>query len=139
MQALTDTLSDAASQARSWLGVSKAYMYQGDYRAALDSAAKAEDIAQAANARSEFALALWMKGWGSFRLGDMGTALPISEQVLALSTELNNQGQMALTLSLLGVVHYAVGHYEQSEHYFEQARKLSEEIGDSYRAMTITN
>ena len=64
-------------------------MYRGNFRAVLESATLAEEIARVANAKSELTEALWMKGWGWFNLGDVATALPLSEQVLALSTELN--------------------------------------------------
>lgn len=139
MRTAAEKAEDVSVQARTWLGASKAHMYKGDLHAALESAAHAEEIARKTDARAELTQALWMKGWGSFRLGDMTNALPISEQVLALSTELNNRGQMAQTLNLLGVVHYTLGHYDQAASYFEQALKLSEELGDRERAMPLTN
>jgi tetratricopeptide (TPR) repeat protein len=139
MRAAAESVGNAVVQARAWLGLSKAQMYHGDLRDALESATRAEALAQAAQARPELAQALWMRGWGAFRLGDMASALPLSERVLALSTELNSRDQIAQTLNLLGVVHYSLGHYDQAARHFEEAHKLAEELGDRARAMPLLN
>ena len=40
---------------------------------------------------------------------------------------------------MLGVVHYTLGHYELAAQHFDEARKLSEELGDRATAMPLLN
>jgi class 3 adenylate cyclase/tetratricopeptide (TPR) repeat protein len=128
---------DLRVQSRAWYGLSTAQSNQGDHRAALESSGKAEEAAQAAGARVELAMALWMKGRSLFRLGDAHGALTLGEQVLAISTELGDQRQIARSLNLLGVVHMMLGRYELATDCFTRALAICQALGDRSQMMRV--
>jgi predicted ATPase/class 3 adenylate cyclase len=132
MRAVADAGGDVVAQARAWEGISIAQQRQGDYRAALESAERAEEIARGAGspAREALARALSNKGWVLSNLGEAETALTLGEQALALSTELGAKHVMADSLHLLGLVHRMLGRYERATHYTEQALGLARDLGD---------
>jgi tetratricopeptide (TPR) repeat protein len=137
MRAAAESAGDAATQARAWYGVSMAQSYQGDHRAALDSAGRAEAIASAANARTELAMALEMKGWGLYRLGEAEAALTLAEQMLTLATELGDRRRKARSLNLLGAAHNILGHYPQANRCWEDALAIFRELGDRGQGMPV--
>src|SRR5205823_1112307 len=83
------TRAGQRAQAKAWLGVSWVQDRQGDHRASLESAQRAETCARAAEAagtpaRAVLAQALYRKGWALHRLGEAEAALGLGEQALML-------------------------------------------------------
>ena len=132
MRAVADAAGDVVAQACAWEGISLVQQRQGDYRAALESAERAEEIARQADppAREALARVLSNRGLVLSNLGEAERALSLGEQALALSTELGAQSVMADSLKLLGWVHRMLGRYEQATYYYEQTLDLARELGD---------
>ena len=139
MDRAAQALGDAIMQARAWHGIAEAQMHRGDTRAAIESATREEDLARSAEAHLELTKALWMKAWGAFRLGEMERALPLAEQVSALSQRLNDRSQMAHSLNLLGVLESVSGRFQEAAGYFEQALEIFRLVGNRRRAMPLMN
>ncbi|MBU0490436.1 MAG: tetratricopeptide repeat protein, partial [Chloroflexi bacterium] len=132
MLAAAEALADKAAQARAWIGLSWMHDAEGRFRAALESAGRAVEAAQAAaDARFELANALSEQGWCLCRLGEAERGLALAEQSLALHTELGTRGRrMVLSLMAVGLIHINLGHDEQAVHYYEEALALAREWGD---------
>ncbi|MET0645328.1 MAG: tetratricopeptide repeat protein, partial [Pyrinomonadaceae bacterium] len=127
---------DDVAQARAWNGLTAVQEYQGDNRAALESARRAEALARRANeaagARAELALALNRQGLASHRLGDAAAVERLGAQVLALSEEMSEGARAARAngLKLLGVAHEVSGRFTEAQECFEQSLALLKELGD---------
>jgi len=132
MREVAEAAGDLAAQARAWEGLSAVQQMQGDNRAALESAGRAEEIARAAGAPGQetLARALWRKGQVSSDLGKAEEALSLGKQALALGGELGAKRIVADSLGLLGWVHQTLGRYEQAAHYFDRALDLACELDD---------
>jgi class 3 adenylate cyclase/predicted ATPase len=128
---------DLIAQSRALQGLATSLSYQGDHRAALDSAIRAESLARAVDASTELVKALWTQGFARYRLGEARTALSLGEQALAIATELNNPNEMARSLNLLGAAHYVLGQYAQAESYWENALKIFQELGNRQQGMIM--
>ena len=129
--------SNLIAQSRAMQGLATSLGYQGDHRAALDSAIRAESLARNASARTELAKALWTQGSARYRLGEPRTALSLGEQALMIATELNNPNEMGRSLNLLGAAHYVLGQYAQAEGYWESALKIFQELGNRQQGMDL--
>jgi tetratricopeptide (TPR) repeat protein len=134
-----ESLGDTGLQARAWHGIAEAQMHRGEFRAANDSADQALTLAQASGDSLMITKAVWMKAWGAFRLGEMGRALSLAEQVASLSPQLQDPSQMAHSFNLLGVLQSTLGHYEEASGYFEQALTIFRKVGNRLRAMPLMN
>lgn len=134
-----EAVGDAVEQAFAWILLAGIQDRQGDYRAMLESAERAEGIARAAGAQVELIQALLRKGWAFFRLGHVNMALLLAEQALSLSTGLvpRAQPESGSSLNLLGRVHDALGHYEQAASYYDQALKIFRKLGHRERIGAI--
>jgi tetratricopeptide (TPR) repeat protein len=132
MRAAAEMAGDGVAQARAWDELSTVQQLQGNYRAALELAGRAEEIARAAGAPAQeiLARALHNKGWVFSELGEAEAAFSLGEQALALSTELDDRRMMADSLNLLGRVQVNVGGYEQATRYIERALELARELDD---------
>jgi tetratricopeptide (TPR) repeat protein len=132
MRAAAETAGDTVAQAHAWEGVSAVQQAQGDYRAALGSIERAEEIARSAGAPAQVALAraMYNKGWVLSDLGETEAACSLGEQALALSAGLGAQRVMANSLNLLGWTHQELGRYAQATYHFEQALDLFRELDD---------
>jgi len=132
MRSAAEAAGDAVAQARAWDGMSTVQQLQGNYRAALEMAGRAEEIARSAGAPAQgiLARALHNKGWVFSELGEAGAAFSLGEQALALSTELDDRRLMADSLNLLGRVQVNVGRYEQARRHIEHALALARELDD---------
>jgi class 3 adenylate cyclase/tetratricopeptide (TPR) repeat protein len=139
MTRLAKAEADIRQQSRAWHGTAEAQMQRGDTRAAILSASQAESLAGKANAKLELIKALWMKAWGAYHLGEMENALQIAKQVSELSHQLEDRGQMAHSLNLLGVLESAAGHYQEATQHFEQALEIFTALGNRRRAMPLMN
>ncbi|RPI85259.1 MAG: hypothetical protein EHM41_11325 [Chloroflexi bacterium] len=134
-----ESSGDMLMRARAWHGIAEAQMHKGDTRDAIESAAVEESLAKAAALESEMTKALWMKAWGSFRIGDVETAFSLARRVNALSQEQQDRDQMAHSLNLLGVLESVSGHFKESADAFEQALEIFRELGNRRRAMPLMN
>jgi Predicted ATPase len=145
MRTLAEALGDVVAQACAWNGMAAVHDKQGDYRAMLESAKRAEQFAsKATNAEAvaQRALALIQQGWAVYRHGDAATMLKLGEESLALSAKLvdEGRGERAGSLRMLGVAHHALGHFAQSEEYDKQALALYQELGNRlYVALTLNS
>ncbi|HMA33371.1 MAG TPA: adenylate/guanylate cyclase domain-containing protein [Chloroflexia bacterium] len=140
MRAAAEAAGDRVAQARSWRRVFWLHERQGDYPTALECAWQAEDLARAAGGLAgqvELASALYIKGWGFYRLGDGEAALALGEQALSLATALDARREIGNSLSLLANVHDMQGQYEQAVLYREQALALARELGDRERMASL--
>ncbi|MGB7924020.1 MAG: tetratricopeptide repeat protein, partial [Pyrinomonadaceae bacterium] len=137
MRSLAEACGDHVAQARAWNGLASAQDRQGDYRAMLESARRAERLARETGeaslpARKELARSLDRQGWALQRLGDAAAAMTLCEQALLISTELGREArrERAHSLKSIGVAHTMLGHFEQAESYSEQALSLHRELGN---------
>ena len=127
------------AQSRALQGLATSLSYQGDHRAALQSAVQAELMAREANAHTELVKAIWTQGFARYRLGEARVALSLGKQALEITTELNNANEMGRSLNLLGAAHYALGQYVQAESHWENALKIFRELGNRQQGMDLLN
>jgi class 3 adenylate cyclase/tetratricopeptide (TPR) repeat protein len=139
MNAAAQKLGDEGEQARAWRGIAEVQMHHGDVRAAIRSAQQVENLASNAATQLEKAKALWLKAWGAFRLGEMETAFSLAGQVMRLSQELQDPGQMAHSYNLIGVLESSSGRFVQAAEYFERALEIFTGLGNRRRAMPLMN
>jgi tetratricopeptide (TPR) repeat protein len=153
MREAAEERGDLIAQARAWNGLTAVQEYQGDNRAALKSARRAEELARAAGAgveteaaeskvreakpeseeaKSELAVALNRQGLASHRLGDASAVERLGEQLLALSAGMSADSRSARAngLKLLGVAHEVSGRFEEAQECFERSLSLLKELGD---------
>ncbi|HEV7893361.1 MAG TPA: protein kinase [Pyrinomonadaceae bacterium] len=158
MREAAEARGDLIAQARAWNGLTAVQEYQGDNRAALKSARRAEELARAAGAgvktktetdeskaeegseakseseeaKSQLAVALNRQGLASHRLGDASAVERLGEQLLALSEEMSADSRSARAngLKLLGVAHEVSGRFEEAQECFERSLQLLKELGD---------
>ncbi|HEX8282478.1 MAG TPA: protein kinase [Pyrinomonadaceae bacterium] len=136
MREAASAAADDVAEARAWNGLTAVREYQGDNRAALESARRAEELARRAGtrpgARDELALALNRQGLASHRLGDAAAVERLGGQILALGEEVGGDARAARAngLKLLGVAHEVSGRFREAEECFEQSLALLKELGD---------
>jgi predicted ATPase/class 3 adenylate cyclase len=130
---------DTTTQSRALQGLATSLSYQGDHRAALQSAIQAESLAQEGNARTELARAIWTQGSARFRLGEPRAALTLGKQALDIATESNNFNEMGRNLNLLGAAHYVLGQYSEAESYWAEALKIFQDLGNRQQGMDLLN
>jgi tetratricopeptide (TPR) repeat protein len=140
MRAQAEAAGDLRAQSRAWYGLAQAQVYQGDTRAALESAEKAGAVAEAASAKLERVKALWTKSWISYLLGEVETARTLGERLLVMASDLDDQGQMvSRVLNVLGAVHNMLGQYDQAQQRWENALQVCQERGDRQQVMNLLN
>ena len=84
MSQAAHSMRDPESEAQAWLAVATVHDRLGKFKEALESTAKAEEIAKKYNCPKEQANALLMKGQQFYRLGDVEKAEPLLRQALAI-------------------------------------------------------
>jgi class 3 adenylate cyclase/tetratricopeptide (TPR) repeat protein len=136
-QAMRDEAEAANAQvmlARAWNRMSWVQDHQGNYRAVLDSAEHAEQIARAAGetAQEELARSLFIHGWGYYRLGDIEAALDFGRRALAFSLQVGEAAKQDVGFSqkLLGAVYQALGRFEEADQAHQHALTVFGELGD---------
>lgn len=139
MSSVADRAGDVLAQAKAWYSLANAYSQQGDHRAALDSATRAEAAAQYAGDHVQLAIALEIKGRSLFRLGDSEAALALAERIIAITDKMGERRQLARGRNLLGAIHNILGHYRRAEEAFAKALVVAEEIRDRQQMMTVLN
>jgi len=136
MREAAESVGDLIAQARAWNGLTAVREYQGDTRAALESASRAERLALSAGdvpaARSELAVALNRRGLASLRLGDAAAVTELGLRLIALSEEMTEGRRHARAngLRLLGVAHQTLGRFAQAVECLEQSLALLRETAD---------
>jgi serine/threonine protein kinase/tetratricopeptide (TPR) repeat protein len=145
MRLLAQGKGDAVAQARAWNGLAIVQGNQGDNHSMLLSAGRAVKLARdsgtSATARTELASALNRQGWAYYRLGDAAAVKALSEEALALSTELGEAAwrERARSLQSLGLAHQMLGQFEQAYDYIEQALALFKKLGDRRLVANMLN
>lgn len=130
MLAEAEQIGDLVAQSRALQGLATSFNFQGDNRATLENAIRAESLARNANENLELANALYWQSGARFRLGEAQAALTLAEQALAIMTDLDNRNEIARCLNLLAGVHYVSGRFNEAESYWEKALKLFQDIGN---------
>lgn len=139
MRGAAEQQNDQRNLARAWCGTASAQAALGDHHGTLASAMFAEQAAREVDAAEELALALWMQGRSSFRLGDVDSTLSLGEQMLAYTTDHDLPRLQARSLNLLGAIHNMLGHYEQAEEYFGRGLGLCIMLNDHRQMMDLSN
>lgn len=137
MLKIAEENGNVVAQSRALRGRATSLGYLGDHRESLESAIRAETLAQSADSQVELSKALWTQGSARFRLGESQTALSLAERALKIATELDDPNEMARCLNLLGAVQYVSGHYEQAEGYWTSALKIFQELGNRQQGMDL--
>jgi predicted ATPase len=137
MLADAEQIGDLVAQSRALQGLATSHNYQGDNRASLENAIRAETLARSANENLELANALYWQSGARFRLGEAQSALALTEQALAIMTDLDKQNEIARCLTLLAAVHYISGRFNEAESYWEKALKLFQDLGNRQAAMDV--
>src|SRR6185436_12059738 len=88
MRTDAEQIGDLVAQARALHSLATSLNYQGDNRASLENAIRAETLARNTNEKLELGKALRMQASARFRLGEAQLALALAEQALAIMTEL---------------------------------------------------
>lgn len=136
---VAEQLDDAEAQARAWHGMAESQMHQGDLHGAIKSAEEEDQVATRNNLDLASARARRMQGWGAFRLGEIDQALELTDGLVELSSALEDKGERAENMNLIGVLNWASGDYAAAEQYFKHALETFESIGDVRRAMPLAN
>ncbi|MDT5156869.1 MAG: hypothetical protein QOH51_1226 [Acidobacteriota bacterium] len=136
MRETAEECGDKIAQVRAWNGLTAVQEYQGDNRAALESARRAETLARevgdTTDARAELAVALNRQGLALHRLGDAAAVIKLGARILALSEEMVDGARHARAngLKLIGVAHEVSGRFSEAEECFAQSLALLRELGD---------
>lgn len=129
--------ADLIAQSRAHQGLAASLIYQGDHRAALNSAVRAESVAREADHPLEIAKALWAQGSARYRLGEPRAVLSLGQQALMVATELNNHNEMGRSLNLLGAAHYALGQYVEAQGFWENSLQIFQKLGNRQQGMLL--
>ena len=84
MSQAAHSIGDPEREAQAWLAVATVYDRLGKFKEAIESAAKAEDIAKGCDCPKEEANALLMKGQQNYRLGDVDQAEPLLKKAMSM-------------------------------------------------------
>jgi predicted ATPase len=132
MRRLAENLGDAIAQARALNGMAYLHERQGENRASIQKAERAEELARNAGeaGRGVQIRALYLKGWAHYRIGESPAVLKLAEQTLKLCTESADRNGMVASLKLFGVAHLHLGQFPEAERYFQEGLQLCREIRD---------
>ena len=139
MRELAVSLADNAAEVRAWNNAAFLHERLGDNRASIECAERAEALASphTDEGRGERVRALHLKGWAYYRIGDAPTVLALAGQTLDICTSGENPRGIATSYKLLGVGHLQLGHYPESDGFFERGEKLFRELGDARNAAAM--
>ncbi|GAB4281782.1 MAG: adenylate/guanylate cyclase domain-containing protein [Candidatus Promineifilaceae bacterium] len=119
---------DLTLQAHAWNGLAAIQQEQGDYQAALTSAAKAEHVAWLVSANDELAQALIYKSRAQQHMEKLPKAVENAQQALEVSRKVDDRRIMGEALSLLCAISLEDGHLAEAEGYFNQMVDLLREM-----------
>lgn len=125
-----EILGDAIGESDACTGLAAVQYDEGDFRSALDNATRAEQIAKEYGISRRLRTVLEMKCWCLFRLGNLEAARAAGERAVEVSTQLNEPGQLAQSLSVLGLVFMASGQNQQAVENFERALSIARDPMD---------
>lgn len=114
MRTTAERANDTLAQVRAWCGLAWVQDNQGDSRAALASARRADLLTTSMNAPRERIIALIRKGWALSRLGDGPAALAAGQEALDIARSLKAFSEIARTLDLMGGAYELLEQYDQS-------------------------
>jgi predicted ATPase len=114
MRTTAERANDTLAQVRAWCGLAWVQDNQGDSRAALASARRADMLTASMRAPRERIIALIRKGWALARLGDGPAALATGQEALDIARSLNAFSEIARTLDLMGSAYELLELYDQS-------------------------
>jgi class 3 adenylate cyclase/tetratricopeptide (TPR) repeat protein len=169
MRTAAEKAGDMVATARAWNAIAWVQDLQGEYRAALESAGRAEqllrvaaegvlpghppapdkpilgatpttaDDCEAERIRAELGRALFNKGWIFYRLGDGEMARHLGEQALAISTVLRHWRDVANSMNLMGNVYSLLNHQAEAADCYHQALEMYQESGDRRGVCAVLN
>lgn len=125
-----EALGDETGESDACTGLAAVQYDEGDFRVALENATRAEQIALRQGVSRRLRTVLEMKCWCLFRLGNLEAARVAGERAVEVSTELNELGQLAQSLSVLGLVLMALGQNQQAVEHFEHALAIAHDPMD---------
>jgi len=131
MSQAAHTNGDPESEAQAWLAVATVYDRLGKFKEALESTAKAEDIATKYDCPKEEANALLMKGQQNYRLGDVDQAEPLLNKALAMHQQKREQIGVGRCLNLLGLIADVRGDFGMARKHKSDAIAIFQEINDT--------
>ncbi len=134
-----ESAGDVAAQARGWCGIANARLEQGELRALIESAERAESLATQAGGGIESIRAVRLRGAGLFRTGDIPGAESCAELAVQLGEQMQASRELASSYNLLGVVNASQGRFEEGGRYFERALALLDKLGDRAGAIPLLN
>ena len=131
MSQAAHSIGDPEMEAQAWLAVATVYDRQGKFKEALESTAKAEDIAQKCDCPKEEANAFLMKGQQHYRLGEVDLAEPLLLEALQMHQKNDERPGVGRCLNLLGLIADVRGDFEMARKHKEDAISIFEEINDT--------
>ena len=131
MSQAAHSMRDPESEAQAWLAVATVHDRLGKFKEALESTAKAEEIAKKYNCPKEQANALLMKGQQFYRLGDVEKAEPLLRQALAIHQQKGDQPGVGRCLNLLGLIADVRGDFASALQHKNEAISIFQEINDT--------
>jgi predicted ATPase len=137
--ALAEAAGELVTQARAWNGLAFLEERQGNNRASVERADRAEALAREAGeaGRGERIRAMNLKGWACYRLGDAPAVLTLGEQTLKLCLELGDQRGLVTSYKLHGVAHLQLGEFKEADRFFNQGLALAQNVGDRRNACAM--
>ncbi|MBA3531554.1 MAG: tetratricopeptide repeat protein [Ardenticatenales bacterium] len=131
MLVAAERTEDHLAQARSMTGLGYVQMRQGEYLAALATLDRAEQVARAVpGAEAELAVALAQRGTTLMLMGEAEKAVPLGQEALALSSQIEAWNIMTQSMNLLVSLLNRLGRHSQAMTYANQAMELCRSIGD---------
>lgn len=129
----------SASRARALAHLAGIEMYARDYEASVRDATEAVEVARAADARGEEALALGVLGWGMAVLGDVSGGVETFRRGMAIASELGSVEGLSLAATNLASLLDRVGRSEDSlraaEEGYEAVSRLG--VGRTYGGLLL--
>ena len=137
--ALLEGTPPSASKARALAHLAGIEMYARDYEASSRDATEAVEVARAAEARGEEALALGVLGWATAVLGDVAGGVETFRRGMAIASELGAVEGLSLAATNLASLLDRVGRSEDSlraaEEGYEAVSRLG--VGRTYGGLLL--
>jgi serine/threonine protein kinase/tetratricopeptide (TPR) repeat protein len=137
MLAISRQAGDQTAEAFAWSGIAWVNLHQGNFRDAIDYAARCVELARSINILPELSRGLEIQGWSALSLGDMSSALAFGEEALQVAEAMGDKIRIGDILNLLGAVQASIGHYDEGAKVFERALAIAEDLGDLLSAAIL--
>jgi tetratricopeptide (TPR) repeat protein len=129
-------LGDAVRESDVSMRLAAVYYDEGNFRAALEHATRAEELMRSHPVSQTLRLSLELKSLSLFRLGQLDAAREAGERAVAVGAELGEDDQLAQSLSLLGLVLMTAGQNQRAVQHFERAVQIAR---DPLVVLGVTN